>query len=159
MLKSSSMDETDLGLGDGLQPGSLPPASEEIQEQTFTMLVHTPAILSRTRSKSQDGSHSDPSSPNQAVSGKSRTRLMDKIRKIKTRKTSLDNSSSNTVLCNGNDTNNCEETNHPLYAEIPLGTSIRQQRELFHRELNDMLGQHSYSAGGMLNHKGLLLLF
>ena len=135
----------DLGLGEGLRPGA-PPRD--------TKTAHIPVILSRQGTQlSRQDSMSDSETENKKPEKKSTSRIMEKIRRLKYGKAS--NSQRDRSNTNGSysDTDVNEMTKKrsaslgngttgvSVYAEIPLGTSLRQQRELFEKELHQMLGQ------------------
>ena len=122
-MDGSDTESGDLGLGKGLKPGALEKEAED-EEMKFTMLVHTPAGV-RSRTSSVTGSDVDPSH------SKKPNRLTDKLKWLKRKQSSKDFHDRE-----GEGGNDYE---FPPYIEVPIGTSLNQQRQLFDQELDELM--------------------
>ena len=124
-IPEEDVDGGDLGLGRGLKPGGLEVNhDQETSHPQFTMLVKTPPptlqhqnSMPTERRKSADGDHFQ-------LPGKSRRNSMFKLKFIgKSRTEVLDDE---------------PQEDYPAFAEIPLGTSMRQQKKLFEEKMNEL---------------------
>lgn len=148
MTKSLSFDEyADLGLGEGLQPGALPSKKQlfdlansctsckehtkhDTEAPTLSTVISTHQIIHqgiKTTSYNQSDSidYGDKSHKT--------TILLERLGKLKAGKdTNLENYDISIPV--------------PLYGDIALGTSIRQQRELFEHEVRSQMLNHQQST-------------
>lgn len=132
----------DLGLGRGLQPGSLdPPKIDSEGDNNFSRLMRIPACHTVSSQSSQSRKSADTqTSPS---------------------KHSLPKMTLKWLSRQKSDTKATESTSEwPTFAEVPLGTSLRQQRELYAKHLKDLfpeLQEHqSYTPSLSSNGNGRL---
>jgi hypothetical protein len=111
----------DLGLGKGLKPGAIEKDQEdEDSNLKFTMLLHTPAGV-RSRTSSVTGSDAD------LGTTKTTNKFSNKLKWLKSKKASHD------AKDRGYD------YDFPPYTEVPIGTSLSQQKQLFDQEMQELM--------------------
>ena len=116
----------DLGLGDGLKPGGL---------TTFLHLdgmkdcspCQCQKIISKTNNTERRCSEVADSFKSKQSAGKLKSIIG------KSKSLSSANESDNTERC---------EESFPTYADVPLGTSLRQQKKIYEQNLDSLLKKH-----------------
>ncbi|XP_046554234.1 coiled-coil domain-containing protein 125-like isoform X2 [Haliotis rubra] len=128
----------DLGLGEGLKPGgilqglNLPEFPDGASNVTPP---HNESTVTRRNSQPCHVNGSD------SVSRQTPERRKSLVFKSKTRGRSADS----------NDTSPSGSEHFPTYADIPLGTSLRQQRKLFEQNLGSLRKRHDMSTSEELS--------
>ena len=120
MDEGEDIETGDLGLGKGLKPGAIEKDEDEDSNLKFTMLLHTPAGV-RSRTSSVTGADAD------VGTAKLTNKFADKLKWLKNKKASQD------LKDRGYD------YDFPPYTEVPIGTSLSQQRQLFDQELQELM--------------------
>lgn len=128
--EGESLEIGDLGLGQGLKPGALAKDVGDYDSMQFTMFVHSPAGV-RSRSSSVNEADGD-IGPNKRT-----LKFTDRFKWLGRKQSSLDNSRPRDSFAS--------------LTQIPIGTSLTQQRELFERELREMMKKN-----GITDTDGLL---
>ena len=120
MEEGEDIETGDLGLGKGLKPGAIEKDTEdEDSNLKFTMLLHTPAgVRSRTSSVASE--------PDLGTS-KLTNKFSDKLKWLRGKKEQQESKDRG------------YDYDFPPYTEVPIGTSLNQQRQLFDLELQELM--------------------
>lgn len=142
---SQGLDGGDLGLGRGLKPGAIPKedsdSETEVPQMNRTMIrvervaYGKPASLNTSPNRSRSGSTSidteNGGSLNIGAHPKKAMSFSEKLKSFKKSKSlSVETGQDNIPVT--------------IYAEVPLGSSVRQQRKLFEQELEDIFQQKGF---------------
>ncbi|KAL4231900.1 hypothetical protein ACF0H5_009476 [Mactra antiquata] len=161
------MEEADLGLGDGLKPGALPITTSQTSTQNFELLFSkvggdSDETCNFGHNCTDDDSDDDfeltlmPIRQIQALKSQYTKLLPKSSRSSEVNANNDDNliyderyfsGKTDCTSCHGNCENsvecdkcneNLEKSSFPSYADVQYGTSIRQQKELFNQQMEDL---------------------
>ena len=120
-VEEENLETGDLGLGEGLKPGAIPKDENDCDQLQFTMLLHTPSGV-RSRASSVIGSDIDHTPERKSL------KLIEKLRFFRRRQSSLEKGKDHGY-----------GYPFPPYTEVPIGTSLDQQRKLFEQQLQGLM--------------------
>lgn len=170
---SSEIDfeEADLGLGDGLKPGGF---QQLLKKTSFDELPCTTTLISDRANYSgyttpediddddEDEYEMTLTPIKQVLDMKIQYRELLPKSKRCTEVLNTLNKTDTCVKCHSCDSVSCSDTSEsveskfPVYADIPLGTSLRQQKQLFHHHIDKLREkQNSNTVTALLNHAGV----
>ncbi|KAL3863813.1 hypothetical protein ACJMK2_005543 [Sinanodonta woodiana] len=151
---SDDVAECDLGLGHGLRPGGLLPGLTSDKETELSLSQAETGNVTRedtvdyfdSYSESFESSSEDEIqiSLHQLVSSHyKRPSIEDELSYASDDDAERSDTASSRNQNTQNMSASCSEEQFPMYADVPYGTSIKQQKRLFNQSLNNIVKKHS----------------
>ncbi|KAK3585476.1 hypothetical protein CHS0354_003325, partial [Potamilus streckersoni] len=151
---SDDVAECDLGLGQGLRPGGLLPGLTSYQETELSLSQADTGNESREETIDLFDSYSESyeSSSEEEIqislhqlvpSYYRRSSVEDDLSGASDDDARRSDTPSSRNQNPQNSSASCSEEQFPVYADVPYGTSIKQQKRLFNQSLNNIVKKHS----------------